>query len=96
MAKPYPKFENDEEHEAFLDEHSDKNGILDLSQYDLSGKPMSEFPQWEQLFKDKSMSLRLPRSQFDAIVRASKAYNMPVQRFIRQAIEEKLEKTNVS
>lgn len=52
MLKQYPKFDTDEEREAFLDAHSDGDGILDLSEYDLFGKPMSEFEQGKHEFED--------------------------------------------
>ena len=57
MKKKLPKFKTDEEAEAFVDE-------ADLSQYDLSGmKPVS----FEFQPKDKSITMRLPETLFDAI-----------------------------
>jgi len=72
MKKQFPK---DEAAESFVDE-------ADLTQYDLSGmKPVS----FEFQPKDKSITMRLPETLFEAIKEEAKR-----SRFIRQTLENAL------
>ena len=64
MKKKLPKFKTDEEDEAFVDE-------ADLSEYDLSDmKPVS----FEFQPKDKSITMRLPETLFDAIKKEAERF----------------------
>ena len=80
MKKKLPKFKIDKEDEAFVDE-------ADLSQYDLTDmKPVS----FEFQPKDKSITMRLPETLFDAIKKEAERSGVPYQRFIRQTLENAL------
>ncbi|WP_333877315.1 BrnA antitoxin family protein [Methylobacter sp.] len=80
MKKKLPKLRTDEAAESFVDE-------ADLSQYDLSDmKPVS----FEFQPKDKSITMRLPETLFDAIKKEAERSGVPYQRFIRQALENAL------
>jgi len=75
MKKQFPKLRTDEAAESFVDE-------ADLTQYDLSGmKPVS----FEFQPKDKSITMRLPETLFEAIKEEAKR-----SRFIRQTLENAL------
>jgi len=80
MKKKFPKLSPDEAAETFVDE-------ADLTQYDLSGmKPVS----FEFQPKDKSITMRLPETLFDAIKKEAERSGVPYQRFIRQTLENAL------
>lgn len=80
MKKKFPKLSTDEAAEAFVDE-------ADLTQYDLSGmKPVS----FEFQPKDKSITMRLPETLFEAIKEEAERSGVPYQRFIRQTLENAL------
>ncbi len=80
MKKKFPKLRTDEAAETFVDE-------ADLSQYDLSGmKPVS----FEFQPKDKSITMRLPETLFEAIKEEAERSGVPYQRFIRQTLENAL------
>jgi hypothetical protein len=56
--KPYPKFENDDEKQAFLD-------TANLEEYDLAagGAPMGKWlADYEDMCKDARVNLRLPKA----------------------------------
>ena len=58
--KPYPKFDNDDEEQAFLD-------TANLEEYDLTagGAPMRKWlADYEDMDKDARVSLRLPKAPF--------------------------------
>ena len=80
--KKLPPLTTDEEAERFVDE-------ADLSDYDLSGfRPMRfEFDK-----KAARVNMRLPLAMLEAVKERAKSRGIPYQRFIREAIEEKLEK----
>lgn len=80
MKKKLPKLSTDEAAETFVDE-------ADLTQYDLSGmKPVS----FEFQPKDKSITMRLPETLFEAIKEETEHSGVPYQRFIRQTLENAL------
>lgn len=64
----------------------------DMTEYDWSTAiPAKQFwAQVEDQRKDKTISLRLPAPMQAAVRDISQKMNTPVQRYIRQAIEEKL------
>lgn len=80
MKKKFPKLRTDKAAETFVDE-------ADLTQYDLSDmKPVS----FEFQPKDKSITMRLPETLFDAIKKEAERSGVPYQRFIRQTLENAL------
>jgi len=80
MKKKFPKLRTDKAAESFVDE-------ADLTQYDLSDmKPVS----FEFQPKDKSITMRLPETLFDAIKEEAERSGVPYQRFIRQTLENAL------
>lgn len=80
MKKKLPKLSTDEAAETFVDK-------ADLSQYDLSDmKPVS----FEFQPKSKSITMRLPKTLFDAIKEEAERSGVPYQRFIRQTLENAL------
>lgn len=86
MKKPFPKFDNDEDLEAFLDS-------ADLDAYDLSegALPRDEwFARYERFMKDASIHLRLPSGLLEAVRARAAAERVPAQRLIREYIERGL------
>jgi len=80
MKKKFPKLKTDKAAETFVDE-------VDLTRYDLSGmKPVS----FEFQPKDKSITMRLPKTLFEAIKEEAERSGVPYQRFIRQTLENAL------
>ncbi len=80
MKKKLPKLRTDKAAETFVDE-------ADLTQYDLSDmKPVS----FEFQPKDKSITMRLPETLFEAIKEEAERSGVPYQRFIRQTLENAL------
>jgi predicted DNA binding CopG/RHH family protein len=79
-AKRLPDLPSDEEAERFLAE-------ADLSDYDLSTFTPVRF---EFDPGPKAVSVPLPTSLLDAVMRQAEASGMPYQRFIRDAIERAL------
>lgn len=80
MKKKFPKIRTDKAAESFVDE-------ADLTQYDLSDmKPVS----FEFQPKDKSITMRLPETLFEAIKEEAERSGVPYQRFIRQTLENAL------
>ena len=86
MKKPFPKFDSDDELQAFLD-------TADLDEYDLTEGALlrdARFERYERFPKDASIHLRLPGSLLAAVrVQATKE-KVPVQRLIREYIERGL------
>jgi len=82
MKKKLPRLKSDEQAEDFIDK-------ADLTEYDLSAMRTVRFefqPQTERV------NMRLP-SQLLAAVRATAAKaGMPYQRFIRQALEDAVQR----
>lgn len=87
-------FKSDEDIETSFEANDVGNGSIDLSGYDLTGVRMSDHPEFAK--KDKAITLRLPKLQHDRIAKVAKAQHMPLQRFIRLAIEEKLQRTEAA
>lgn len=76
MKKTIPTFESDEAAEEFV-------ATADLSEYDLAGQVV----RFELRRKDKAINLRLPDALLQEVRSRAKRADMPVQRFIRLAIE---------
>lgn len=86
MKKPFPRFDSEEELEAFLDS-------ADLDEYDLAAGalPRDEwFQRYERFVKDASINLRLPSSLLEAVRTQAKKEKVPAQRLIREYIERGL------
>ena len=86
MKKPFPKFDSDEELEAFLD-------AADLDEYDLTAGalPRDEwFARYERFAKDASIHLRLPGGLLEAVQAQAAKERIPTQRLIREYIERGL------
>lgn len=78
MKKKIPSFGSDKEAEDFVDK-------ADLSKYRLGGARLVRF---ELKPKDRMVSLRLSSHLLDAVRRRAGRARMPVQRFMRMAIED--------
>jgi predicted DNA binding CopG/RHH family protein len=86
MKKPFPKFDSDEQLEAFLD-------AADLDEYDLTAGalPRDEwFARYERFAKDASIHLRLPGGLLEAVQAQAAREKIPTQRLIREYIERGL------
>jgi predicted DNA binding CopG/RHH family protein len=79
--KKIPTFHTDEEAEEFV-------ATADLSEYDLSGKLV----QFEFEKKAARINMRLPESLLKSVKERAGKRGIPYQRFIREAVEEKLAK----
>ena len=86
MKKPFPKFDSDEQLEAFLD-------TADLDDYDLTAGALPRdawFERYERFVKDASIHLRLPAGLLDAVRAQAAKEKVPAQRLIREYIERGL------
>ena len=86
MNKPFPKFDSDEQLEAFLD-------TADLDEYGLTAGalPSDEwFARYERFAKDASIHLRLPGGLLEAVQAQATTERIPTQRLIREYIERGL------
>ncbi len=86
MKKSFPKFDSDEQLEAFLDS-------ANLDEYDLTAGalPRDEwFARYERFVKDASINLRLPAGLLDAVRAQAAKEKIPTQRLIREYIERGL------
>jgi len=82
MKKKLPRFRNDKEAEEFVDK-------ADLTEYDLSEmRPVC----FEFQPKSERVNMRLPRQLLDAVRSSAAKAGVPYQRFIRQALEEAVER----
>ena len=82
MKKKLPRFKSDKEAEVFVEK-------ADLTNYDLSGMRPIRF---EFQPKSERVNMRLPRQLLDAVrISAAKA-GVPYQRFIRQTLEEAVQR----
>ena len=77
MLKKFPTWKTDAEAEEFV-------ATADLSEYDMSDMVPVRF---ELRRKDKAINLRLPDALLEEVRSRAKRADMPVQRFIRLAIE---------
>ena len=84
MKKKIPAFKTDEEAERFVD-------TADLSEYDLSGLKPTRF-EFER--KSAQLNMRVPKSMLDAVKRRSAKRGIPYTRFIREAVEAALSRTD--
>ena len=82
MKKKLPRFRNDKEAEEFVDK-------ADLTEYDLSEMRPVRF---EFQPKSERVNMRLPRQLLDAVRSSAAKAGVPYQRFIRQDLEEAVER----
>jgi predicted DNA binding CopG/RHH family protein len=82
MKKKLPRLRSDKEAEEFVDK-------ADLTQYDLSGMRPIRF---EFQPKSERVNMRLPRQLLDAVRSSAAKAGVPYQRFIRQALEEAVQR----
>ena len=82
MKRKVPEFRTDEEAEAFLEQ-------------DLSDLDFRQFRPVRFEFEKKTaqINMRLPRSMLDAVKRRASARGIPYTRFIREALETALERS---
>ncbi|SUS08399.1 conserved hypothetical protein [Candidatus Defluviicoccus seviourii] len=78
MKKKIPRFESDEEAEAFV-------ATADLTQYDLTGARPVHF-EFEK--KAAQINMRVPRGLLDAVKARAEARGIPYTRFIREILEK--------
>jgi len=82
MKKKLPRFKSDKAAERFVEK-------ADLSEYDLSGmRPM----RFEFQTKGERVNMRLPRQLLDAVRASAAKAGVPYQRFIRQVLEEAVQR----
>ncbi len=82
MKKKLPKLQSDREAERFVDN-------ADLSEYNLSDFQPMKF-EFER--KSAQLNMRLPKPLLDAVKARAKTRRMPYTRFIREALEQVLDK----
>ena len=83
MKKQIPTFKSDEEAEQFI-------ATADLSKYDLSGlKPV----RFEFEKKSAQLNMRVPKGLLDAVKQRSAVRGIPYTRFIREAVESALSRS---
>ena len=78
----YLFFKTDKEAEDFVTN-------ADLTEYDLSGGRKMKF---ELRKKDTQVNIRMPEALVEAVKSKAKERDIPYQRFIREAIEEALQR----
>ncbi len=84
MKKKIPTFKSDAEAEHFV-------ATADLTEYDLSGLRPTRF-EFEP--KTAQLNMRLPQSLLNAVKRRSSARGIPYTRFIREAVEMALSRSD--
>src|SRR5580692_308210 len=82
MKKKLPRFKSDKEAEEFVEK-------ADLTEYDLSGMRPIHF---EFQPKSERVNMRLPPQLLDAVRTSAAKAGIPYQRFIRQALEEAVQR----
>ncbi|MFZ0890399.1 MAG: BrnA antitoxin family protein [Candidatus Binataceae bacterium] len=82
MKKKLPRFKSDKEAEEFVEK-------VDLTEYDLSGMRPIRF---EFQPKSERVNMRLPRQLLDAVRASAARAGVPYQRFIRQALEDAVQR----
>jgi predicted DNA binding CopG/RHH family protein len=82
MKKKLPRLKSDKEAEEFVEK-------ADLTEYDLSG--MRSF-RFEFQPKSERVNMRLPRQLLDAVRASAARAGVPYQRFIRQALEDAVQR----
>ncbi len=81
MPRQVPQFNSDEEVEAFLEQDLSE---LDFSQF----KPV----HFEFAKKTAQVNMRLPEALLDAVKKRSEARGIPYTRYIREALEQAIER----
>jgi len=82
MKKKLPRFRSDKEAGDFVEK-------ADLTEYDLSAMRPIRF---EFQPKSERVNMRLPRQLLDAVRASAARAGVPYQRFIRQALEDALQR----
>jgi predicted DNA binding CopG/RHH family protein len=82
MKKKLPRLRSDEEAENFVEKS-------DLTQYDLSAMRPIRF---EFQPKSERVNMRVPRQLLDAVRASAAKAGVPYQRFIRQALEDAVQR----
>ena len=82
MKKKLPRFRSDKEAGDFVEK-------ADLTEYDLSAMRPIRF---EFQPKSERVNMRLPRQLLDAVRASAAKAGVPYQRFIRQALEDALQR----
>jgi predicted DNA binding CopG/RHH family protein len=82
MKKKLPRFKSDREAEKFVEK-------ADLTEYDLSRMRPIHF---EFQPKSERVNMRLPRLLLDAVRASASRAGVPYQRFIRQALEDAVQR----
>jgi predicted DNA binding CopG/RHH family protein len=82
MKKRLPSFKSDKEAEEFVEK-------ADLTEYDLSGMRPIRF---EFQRKTERVNMRLPRQLLDAVRASAAKAGVPYQRFIRQVLENAVQR----
>ena len=82
MKKKLPRFRSDKEAEDFVEK-------ADLTEYDLSAMRTIRF---EFQPKSERVNMRVPRQLLDAVRASAAKAGVPYQRFIRQALEDAVQR----
>ena len=82
MKKKLPRLKSDKAAERFVER-------ADLTEYDLSGMRPTRF---EFQPKSERVNMRLPRQLLDAVRASAAKAGVPYQRFIRQALENAVQR----
>jgi predicted DNA binding CopG/RHH family protein len=82
MKKKLPKLRTDQAAEDFV-------ATADLTKYDLSGMKLVQF---EFQPKTERVNMRLPQQLLEAVKASAVKAGVPYQRFIRQALEEAVQR----
>ena len=82
MKKKLPRFRSDKEAEVFVEK-------ADLTEYDLSGMRPIRF---EFQPKSERVNMRLPLQLLEAVRASAARAGVPYQRFIRQALEDAVQR----
>ena len=82
MKKKLPRFRSDKAAEDFV-------AKADLTEYDLSAMRPIRF---EFQAKSERVNMRLPRQLLDAVRASAARAGVPYQRFIRQALEDAVQR----
>jgi len=82
MKKKLPRFKSDKQAEEFVEK-------ADLTEYDLSSMRPIRF---EFQPKSERVNMRLPRLLLDAVRASAARAGVPYQRFIRQALEDAVQR----
>jgi predicted DNA binding CopG/RHH family protein len=82
MKKKLPRFKSDKAAVKFVEK-------ADLTEYDLSGMRPIRF---EFQPKGERVNMRLPRQLLDAVRASAAEAGVPYQRFIRQALEDAVQR----